>query len=226
MCLPTQKLSQLCHAVVVMEVLLWGHDELIGHSWLNSISSPSALFQVWEWGWKFQTCNQGLVFLWIGPYPEVIFLLPLPSLTLGIILLAYKTHSYHLGNAKCPRSSVPGTREGQRSNMGFFFCILQVFFLVGEEQTRILERWPLRRLLVETTKSAMWLDDYPSRDGPLDMWKQGQGFSSKICFWLTISHEWIAPDLYASLKVKHFQVGIIGFPPMNPVSEHCRFPRV
>ena len=121
----------------------------------NWTQFPAALpsFHVWEWGWKFQTSNQGLVFLVVHPYPEIIFLLSLPSLALGIILLAYRTHSYHLGNAKCSRNSVPGTREGQRSNM-YFFLSPQVFFLVGEEQTRILERWPLRRLFVETDQEC------------------------------------------------------------------------
>lgn len=45
-------------------------EEILGHWWLNSNSSPSSLLRVREWGWKFQPSGHGLVFPATNPHPK------------------------------------------------------------------------------------------------------------------------------------------------------------
>lgn len=86
-------------------------------SFYNPISRPPPLSGGQRWGWKFSPSNQ-LAFPIISPSPEASRgpnLSHFIDINSGVIeralVMNNKRHAYHSGNAKCFRSSVPGTGD-------------------------------------------------------------------------------------------------------------------
>lgn len=78
--------------------------------------------QRWGEGGKFQLYNDGWFFWWLFP---ILKLSSYPGAQPGVTSLAYKRHSYRLGDSKGLKSSVPGT--GDKGQIFIFYYITPVF---------------------------------------------------------------------------------------------------
>lgn len=62
----------------------------------------------------------------------------------------------------------------------------------------------IEAFLKSPTKTALWLGGHRPREQPSEIWKQGQDFSLKICFWCAFTYEWITSEIDSNFRREDF----------------------